>query len=227
MCRTCQREFQSQKLSPLLEHHNGAAGSLMRPNTQQWLQASAALSGNIGSAGGRGLRRILDLEFPVQMMRTGLHGINLSDCRIRSLDTAFGAAGGRDIASSPTHCNLATRHTESQLPTPSNRPIPAAWCKQKIDAQRAAGCPPHFAPRNSCVLANSKESMTRIPSTLPGESRLRSGSNHEFGWSDRSMPKWEPARTDARLPGSAEPHPQALRMDSGCGSDTRQSRETL
>ena len=69
-CRTCQREFQSQKLSPLLEHDNGAASSLMRPNTQQWLQASAALSGNIGSAGGRGLRRILGLEFPVQMTWT-------------------------------------------------------------------------------------------------------------------------------------------------------------
>lgn len=73
-CRTCQREFQSQKLSPLLEHDNGAASSLMRPNTQQWLQASAALSGNIGSAGGRGLRRILGLEFPAQMTWTRPHG---------------------------------------------------------------------------------------------------------------------------------------------------------
>lgn len=90
-CRTCQREFQSQKLSPLLEHDNGAASSLMRPNTQQWLQASAALSGNIGSAGGRGLRRILGLEFPAQMTwtrphetdrpRTAFGGECSSDCK--------------------------------------------------------------------------------------------------------------------------------------------------
>jgi hypothetical protein len=70
MCRTCQREFQSQKLSPLLEHHNGAAGSLMRPNTQQWLQASAALSGNIGSSGAdrRSDPRIVVLDATAQQI---------------------------------------------------------------------------------------------------------------------------------------------------------------
>ena len=99
MCRTCQREFQSQKLSPLLEHHNGAAGSLMRPNTQQWLQASAALSGNIGSAGGRGLRRILGLEFPAQMTWTRPHGTD----RPR---TAFG--GGMQLGLQSVGCRAGT-----------------------------------------------------------------------------------------------------------------------